>query len=187
MLSTIYTVNINAISGPANSDGFLDVKTIPQYMAAGSTPTNLNKSLTKERANVRVDNLVKQLQLVGNLYVTNMNTTGADANTDGTAFTCTVEVERGDSILTTPDESNAGQTLSGAAAIKRFIARSLLVTQSDDYAEYYDPTATSALTANGSTVSAVRYGTKIGQVVTGKLANTIAEAEAVITVTKINV
>lgn len=187
MLNTFYSVQINAISGPANSDGFIDPVRIQDYMVSGAAPTTKDQSVTKERANSRFDMLVQNLSIAGNLYVNNATATGANAITAPTRLDFTVEVERGDSVLSTKDENNAGQTLTGAAAIKRYVARSLISRRDSDFAEYYDPTKNDAVVANGATVSASRMGNRIDKIVVGALANTIAEAEAVITVTKINV
>lgn len=186
MLNTFYSVQINALSGPANSDGFIDPTRIEQYLAGGTPPSSLALSITKERANSRFEILTQTLGFVGNFYISNAIATGATANSAATSLTMTVEIERGDSVLVTKDENNAGQTLTGAAALKRLCARALVTGRASDYAEYYDPTATPALTANGATVNAIRVGPRIDKIAVGALANTITEAEAVITVSKFN-
>lgn len=185
ILSSFYTVSINTLTGPPNSDGFIDHTKIEQYMATGAAPTTVAQSLTKERANIRFDLLNQNLSLSGNIYVNNPVATGGNATTSPTNFAFTAHVERGDSILSTADETSPGTTLTGAAALKRFVARALLTSSTNDQQEYYDPTPTGALTANGATVSAIRVGSRIEKVTAGKLANTVSEAEAVITVTKI--
>lgn len=184
MRNTFYTVAITALSGPVNSDGFIDNKKIENYMAGGSTPTTAAQSITKERGNSRYETMISTLGMLANLYVHNPVATDGLANATPSAFSFTLESEHGDSVLVTPDESNGGALLTGALALKRVIARSLLVSK-QDFSDYYDPTLNNAITANGTMEAGARIGVRIEKVDVGKLANTISEAEAAITVTKI--
>lgn len=187
MINTYYTVSISLIGGAGTSDGFIDNTKMPKYMANGSVPTTATQSINKVRANHRFDNMVANLGLMSNCYLSSISATGANAIAQATTFAFTLESEHGDAPLVTPDENNPGQTLSGTAAIKRCVARAI-TTSWADAAEYYDPTSTTSQGTNngGSTTStAVRFGSRCEPVTVGALANSLTTAEAAITVTKV--
>lgn len=186
MASTYYDVAITTLTGlGADGGGFIDAKKVEGYMADGTTPSNVAASINKERANVRYESLVGKLGLMANLYVSNVVATGANASTAPSAFSFTLESEHGNECLVTTalvGEPSANTVLTGADAIKRVIARSL-VENHVDFGDYYDPTVTPAFIANASTVNAVRVGIRIERVVANAVANSITVAEAAITVT----
>jgi hypothetical protein len=184
MASTFYNVAITALTGSTNGGGFIDNKKIEHHMLTDDGPSDADESRDKERANIRFDTMVAKLGLLGNLYMSNVVATGANSTTDASSFTFTVESEHGDSTLYTEDENNSGVYLTGNAAIKRSVARALIIDR-NDFGDYYDPTMSNAVVNSGETVSAVRVGTRIEHVIAGALANSIANAEAAITVTKI--
>lgn len=187
MLSTMYQVTItNSFSNANTAAGFIDSKRTETYMAEGSTPATLAASINKERGNIRYRNVVEQLQTMANIYVTNTVANAATANSAATSFVMTLEVERGDDYLLTRDETaNNAVELSGAAAIKRCVARGLMVERLAERTEVVDPTA-SAGHRDGATANAIaRVGSRIMDVDVGKLTNNLTTAETAITVTKL--
>ena len=182
-ITSLYRVDISAVGmgGAAPADGFIDNTKIEDYMAAGSVPTTLVQSLAKERANMRFQRVRESVDLLGNCYFTNFTATGANSTAAATTFSVTVECEHGDQILTTADESNAGQPLSGIPALKRTVARAMIsnVVQNRTY---YDPT-TSGTTGNAT--NAVRDPAKLASVTAERLVASLSGAEAVITITKL--
>lgn len=185
-LMTSYSVSVNILVNGVNGDGFIDNQTTFQYMANGSMPATAAVSMSKARGNARYLMVVQQLGIVGNIYVTNQNAVGANANTAPTVFSFTATSEHGDACLSTPDELNPGQFLTGANCITRCVARAMCTNYTNDYMEYYNPASTQVVGNGGAlTSNAIRYGETIGQVVVGALANNLTAAQAVITVTQI--
>lgn len=182
-MPTQYEIVITAVGagGAAPADGFIDNKTIEQYMASGSLPTTLAQTTAKERANLRFDFLREQLQREANVYILEAVATGANATTAGTDFTLTVEVERGDSVLYTLDEGNGNAVLTEIDAITHWVARAL-VEERTTYGDTYDPTTAS--TAGNATLAA-RRGIRLEQIVVGALAANLTAAKALVTVTKL--
>ena len=185
MARTYYNVVITSLTGVgAEGSGFIDSKKVEHYMVDGAAPVSVAASINKERANIRYDNLIGKLGLAGNVYISNVIATGANASTAPSSFSFTMESEHGDDCLTTVSASNEpspGTVLTGANAIKRVVARSLIENRID-FGDYYDPTLKAAFIANASTVDAVRVGTRIERVVANAVANSITVAEAAITV-----
>jgi hypothetical protein len=115
----------------------------------GGTPTTLTQSLDKERATMRWDQTVANLGLLispvflGEIVKTGSGLTVADAQL-GTVpvanMSWTVGYDR-PSYLYMEDELNPGTYLSGAACIKRLIARALHSTMISNQ-EIFDPTIT---------------------------------------------
>jgi U3 small nucleolar RNA-associated protein 14 len=120
-MPSIYHVNIAQITGTANSAGFVDNTKIENYT---TEPQAKSDALNKERANIRFIKIVDGLQVMGNMDLVNVVATGANATTAPTAFEFDLSVDKGDSILFTKDETT-GAEITGAAAIKRVIARAL--------------------------------------------------------------
>lgn len=185
MARTYYNVVITSLTGlGADGGGFIDSKKVEHYMVDGSPPATVAAAIDKERANIRYDNLIGKLGLAGNVYISNVIATGANASTAPSSFSFTMESEHGDDCLTTVSastEPSPGTVLTGAAAIKRVVARALIENRID-FGDYYDPTVKAAFIANGSTVNAVRVGTRIERVVANAVANSITVAEAAISV-----
>lgn len=183
MLTTLYRVDIaaTAMGGAAPADGFIDHTPIENYIASGSEPTALANSLAKERGNLRYRAVREQLHQIANMAITNRVATGANADTAASTYSFTLEVERGDSVLSTRDESNNGAELTGAVAIKRAIARAM-ITPVTATTTYFDPTKTASA---GNATTAARNPAVIATVTADKLTTTLSAAEGVITVTKI--
>lgn len=184
MIETRYRVVIEGVNLPAPSDGFIDHNTVERYMADGSAPSSYNSSVAKERANRRYEFLHQALQIEANVYITDISTPGGSVDEAPSSFEFTAVVERGDGVLVTEDELNPGQVLEGEAALVRWIARSLIQSRASAPGDIYDPTETPARGYNEG-VMAVRRGVRIEKIDVGALAETIENAEALITITKL--
>lgn len=184
MPSTTYSVSIDALSKLTDeSKGFIDPKKVEQYMAEdGDAPATVATSRLKERGNIRYDMMIGSLGLMGNVYVSNVVATDATVDAAPSNLSFTLTSEHGEECLVTPDEENEGETLVGADAIKRVIARTLLGKRIDS-GDYYDPSTKSGIVSDGTTVNAVRMGTRIEDTTVEATCDTLSEAEAAITVT----
>lgn len=108
----------------------------------GGYPTTLANSQAKERANMRWNQIVSELEenatpnLLGNIV-----RTGNIANVAPTSVTFTVGYERPDTVYTVarPAEPDAGTVYVGANAIKRQVARALTSTLISNR-KVFDPT-----------------------------------------------
>lgn len=178
MYPTVYKITIANATGAAPANGFVDNTTIEQYMAAGSSPTTYAQCQAKERANIRFSMLCQQLGLEANVYVTDMVATSASATAEAAPFVIHATIERGDGVLSTRDESNAGATLTGTAALKRWAARALIEARTLN-AAIVDPTLTGA---PGNATTAMRVGVRTESLVVGAVAANLTAAEALITV-----
>ncbi len=192
---TLYSITItNGNSNSAPKDGFVDNLKIENYnVSLVTTPVSLTLALAKakRRANIRYREIINQLAIVANTYVVdNAITSDATYHSEATSFTFLIIIEHGDACLTTPDESNPGQFLTGTACITRCVARALtndMIRQED----FLDPTDT---TSTAGTTSVIRYGTRIWPAVAGtgsfefEIGNYAADlptAEGFITTTKV--
>ena len=112
-----YTVNIGVLAS-----GHVDHITPENYPAFA---TNKVLSLVKERANMRWEEIIRQIsETIQPLQISGVVATGADENTEATAFDFTVAYDRVE-YLRTEDELNPGIYLEGADAIKRWVERAL--------------------------------------------------------------
>lgn len=186
MASTTYTVSIDALSKlSVESQGFIDPKKVEQYMAnGGAAPANVAASRAKERGNIRYEMMIGSLGLMGNVYVSDIVTTGATVDAPPSNLTFKLISEHGEECLVTPDEENEGEVLVGAEAVKRVIARTLLAKRIDS-GDFYDPSTKGGIVADGSSVNAVRMGTRIEDTTVAPAADNLSEAESAITVTKV--
>lgn len=121
----------NTTSNTSPSDGFVDDKNVSDYLTIDqingiyiNKPTSLALALAKARGFIRYQKIVDNLNF-------NQNTLGiidivsdATVNTEATQISFTVIYDKPD-YLTTTDETKIGNILTGAAAIKRWIARAL--------------------------------------------------------------
>lgn len=185
-MSSIYDIVISGASFTGNTtprEGFLDLKSVYTYMANTSTlPTSLATATAKAKANRRYRNLILMIQTMGNAYVRANSVTGGGIDSAPTSITVRIEFEHGDNTLYTADESNAGQWLTGIAAIKRCAARALTLNEAV-HLETFDPT-TVAQNKNGAVVNTPKGITSFIATV-GNVAADLTAAEAAITVTKI--
>lgn len=192
MLSTFYRVSINAIAGSGDNAGFIDSKTVEMYMANNGVappvpPTSLTTSTNKVRANTRYKNVLEKVQAMGAIYTSNVIVTGGTVDTAPSNVSFTLEVERGDSILTTRDDSNSAIEITGENAIKRCVARGLMVSNQNFVFPVYDPTKTTAAQNGSVSNAAARVGSTTLTFNVGALANSVSTAEAAVTVTRLSV
>jgi hypothetical protein len=181
MLSTLYSVTIAGVNNAAPADGFIDYTTIEQYMAQGSIPTTYAQTTAKERANIRFKFLQQQIQNEANVYLTNFVAAGGSSTAAPSSFTFTAEVERGDSVLFTRDETNNNAEMTGMDALTRWIARALIESRTT-ISDVYDPTKE---TTPGNSTPAARFGVRETSITVGKLYSNLTTATAAITVTKL--
>lgn len=192
MLSTFYRVSVNAIAGSGDNAGFIDSKTVEMYMANNGVsptiqPASLTTSTNKTRANIRYKNVLEKLQYIGNMYTSNVVITGGSIDTPPTNVAFTLEIERGDSILTTRDDANTAIEITGANAIVRAVARGLMVTNQNFVYPVYDPTKTTAAQNGSVSNAAARVGEATLTFNVGALTNSVVTAEAAVTVTRLSV
>lgn len=179
MLSTLYSVTIAGVNNSAPNDGFVDFFTIEQYMAQGSMPSTYDQTTAKERANIRYKFLVQQLQVCANMYVTGWVSNGGSAIAAPTSVTFSLEIERGDSVLYTLDETANNAPLVGTDALVRLIARALCETRTT-VSDVYDPTK---MTTPGNSTQVARYGVRETTIVVGPAYSNLTAAANAITVT----
>jgi hypothetical protein len=172
-----YRVVISAtgLGDAGTGNGFIDHKKVAQYVAEGGTaPTSVGQSIAKERGNSRYETLIGTLSMASNVAITNQTATGGSAIADPTAFQFDVFLERGDDAI-------ANEGLTGAAALKRLVARALLIARTDR-TDYFDPTTSAAKGDNAPTLAA-RNADVVADVAVGALTTVLATAETAITVT----
>jgi hypothetical protein len=185
MLNTIYQVSIQNSFAAANATtGFIDDKELGYYMAKGQQPNGLQAGLDKERGNLRFRNVVEKMQEMGTIYVANTVAVGGTANTAPSSFTMTLTVEHGDDSLITRDEANGNVEITGIPALKRCIARGLMETRLGWTTEVIDQTKSTGFRDGATANAIVRVGSRIMQIDVGALTNSVATAEAAITVTR---
>jgi hypothetical protein len=184
MLSTYYRVSIAGISGTGDAAGFIDAKKVEYYMAnGGAAPASLTTSTNKVRANVRFKDVVENLQLMGNVYVSNVVANAATVDTAPSDISFTLESERGDETLITPDENTPGAYLTGANAIVRCVARGLTESRLNYVYPVYNPTLTTAAQNGGTSNAAVRIGSGTITFNVAALSNSVSSAASSVTVT----
>jgi hypothetical protein len=181
-----YRVVISAtgLGGAAPADGFIDNTTMEAYLTQGGSAPNITQTLAKERGNSRYEMMIWSSMQSFNYAISNIVATGGDSTTAPTAFQFDMTIERGDSVLYTADENNAGQFLTGVAALKRILARTLMIGRTDR-TEYIDLTASNVPTGTQDNAgnSGVRRGNTIADVVIGALTSSLSTAESKITIT----
>lgn len=115
-----YTVSIGVLVS-----GHIDHTTPEQYGAAGAFPSTNALSLVKERANMRWEEIIRQVsETIQPLQISGVVATDAEEDVEATAFGFTLAYDRVE-YLRTEDELNPGVYLTGNAAIKRWIERAL--------------------------------------------------------------
>ena len=202
---TLYSISItNSNSNISPNDGFVDNTTIEQYYASlGSfttTPSGLTLNLCKAkvRGNTRYREIINQMAIVSNTYVTeqadvvgtntmpSVSAPGGSGTTEPTSISFYVIVEHGDASLITADELNPGQYLTSTACLQRCVARALINDMFREVA-VFDPTEGTTTGSWGSTASWIRYGTRIynNTFEIGPYVTTIADANPLITVTQV--
>ncbi|NJO61090.1 MAG: hypothetical protein HC836_23350 [Richelia sp. RM2_1_2] len=186
-ISVYFAVEIatpGVLAAPA--DGFIDDLSPENYAvnpidptanprATGSYPTTKILSLAKERANMRWEEILTQcsltIQPTQQLYV---SATGATHNAEATTMSFVLKYDRPEYVAT-EDELTPGTILVGADAVKRFVARALVIDIKKNR-DLYNPDI--VMTAAGSQVQ----GPIIEDVTAAKIFADLVTAEASITV-----
>lgn len=178
---SVYDIVIAGVTAAAPSDGFIDPVNVYRYTSLNPNdkPTTFVLSKAKSRANRRYKTLVNTIMNTSALRITNTTVGGSpNANTAPTSLTVRVEVQS----ISTPDENNVGQTLTGVAAVRRIAARALVRTETV-VLEILDPTESA--TPGNATLFA-RTGPRFEETVVGPLYASLTLAEAGITVNTIS-
>ena len=189
-----YSITItNSIVNSGAATGFVDNQTIQGYYSATpyaleTTPTGLTLALSqaKRRGNVRYAEIIRQIELVSNVWIDpkSITASGGTALLEPTNFGFHLIGLRGDAAFVTADESVPGASLTSTACIQRCIARALIADMLREI-DVFDPTATISLGTYGSTTSVPRFGTRINVASSfeiGAYASSLAAATAVIAV-----
>lgn len=178
-----YDITITTLGGAAPADGFIDSKNSYMYIKeAQPAPTTLANAKAKARAYARYKHIVvamAQFSALGG--VISFTPTGGGPNAAHTSVVLRVRL-RSAAGLVTNDELNAGQTLTGLAAIERIVARCLIQGQNPYTMEVYDPTTFAPRDTDGADTAARPKLSSIIIDQVGALAASIAAAEAAITV-----
>jgi hypothetical protein len=177
-MPTNYRITIAKSEGAAPANGFIDNKRVEQYMAEGSIPTNLAASTAKERANLRYRRMIEQIQLLGNIYVSDIVAADADANTAPTTFVFTATVEHDVAGLRVEDATDPGTYLTGMDALERQISTALIAGFSQ-ITDTFDPTIART---PGNILESARFGHRIAQIVVDPPVTTYTAANALITI-----
>lgn len=111
----------------------------------GGSPSTLEQSTNKALANMRWLMVINQLEMFSTPFMLNdvLGTGNFDGSDELNTFSFTVGYERPDqiSVVETEGEPNPGNILTGAAAIKRAVARGLIATYKGN-TNLFDPTIT---------------------------------------------
>lgn len=106
----------------------------------GGSPNTYAQSVNKQLATMRWQQVVNQLELFSTPFMLNdqLGTGNYDGTGELTTMSFTVAYEHPDQIQT-EDELNAGEMLTGTAAIKRAVARGLTASYTGNQ-QVFDPT-----------------------------------------------
>ena len=178
-----FNIAINQLAGAAPNDGFVDNNSSVFYIQNNGTDLgtgwamDLAHAQAKARANIRWSSVLQQLELQATPYlVCSIVATGADQNTPASVFSFSVAYQDVEP-LNTLDETAASPTyLTGAAAIKRFVARALTNNITTNYM-VMDPSIVGS--------NQCHYGPSTQVIIAGAAAASIPVAEAQITVTQV--
>ena len=178
-LHAFYRVTINNVGllSTDPSNGFID----PRYpwsidFNGVYADTNL-LSYAKTRGNERWKNIVQQIELRTTPRFVNIDVTGGDQNTAPTSMSFTLDFDRPEVIFDeNPEQLPSAAPLTGIAAITRWIARALIMDRTNNVQVYKPETASKFNIVQGISTMILEIG---------QLCNTIADANAVITVTQI--
>jgi hypothetical protein len=195
-LPSFYRISISGPTNSAPADGFVDNMRAEQYLAnaVGADGTNessldnlpaftLANSMAKKRGNIRYNEVVAQMGLVGNINISNIVATGASATSSATTFNFDVIIEHGDGSLRTWDETSPGTVLTNPqTVIARTISRALIANVTVQ-ADILDPTANTSVGVLGATRSTPRYGVRYESLIVAPVYSSLSTANSAITVT----
>lgn len=140
-------------------------------------PDSLAESLDIERANMRFEAVIRGVSTtIHPLFTADIVTVGRTVDTPATNIKFTLPYDRPE-FLDTEDETSPPDRLTGAVAVKRFVARELIRDVVVNR-EVFNPELTPG-------VDAQELGAQILEVTAVKAAANLAAAEAAITVTEI--
>lgn len=178
-MSTFDIVITPGAEPAAPADGFIDIKSSDSYIKGGGMHATVAKARAKARAFRRYFKLIHQIENMATTSIVSATATGAAIDTAATDLKMRLAFNT--SALTTEDENNPGQLLTGAAALKRCVARALILSE-DIRMEYFDPTQPSVV-QNGVAVAGARIGPRFETQTVGAIAASLTAAEALVTVT----
>lgn len=145
-----YTVSIGALAG-----GHVDHTTPEQYGALSDFPTTKILSLEKESANMRWEEIIRQVSAtIQPLQISGVVATGADEDTEATAFDFTLAYDRVEYVRT-EDELNLGTFLEGVDAVKRWVERALTIEISSNRFIYNPDIVPSTTIVSGPAIEEV--------------------------------
>ncbi len=176
--------DISIASTGQTGDGFIDYLSVYDYMNANPAdiPTNLAASVKKSHALRRNKNVVLSIQFYSALAINSVTTTGSPS-TNAAPTTIVYRVEGDKTLVTTPDETSPGTTLTGDAAIKRIVSRAMVKAETIGM-DIYDPTTA---TAPGNTTLWARTGPTFSASTVGALfSGSLTTAAAAITITTVS-
>lgn len=165
---TAFTINAGG-SGFTSATATID---LPRLL-----PDSLAESLDIERANMRFEAVIRGVSTtIHPLFTADIVTVGRTVDTPATNIKFTLPYDRPE-FLDTEDETSPPTRLTGADAVKRFIARELIRDVVVNR-EVFNPELTPG-------VDAQELGSQILEVTAVKAAANLAAAESGITVTEI--
>ncbi len=136
---TYYRVVITTLTGgAAPADGGIDNITPEQYGANADFPTTLDNSLAKERANMRYEEVIRQVSLMIQPILVSAFTSDAGGDQEASSFEFTLMFDR-DYYVFTIDETSSPDVITGADAVKRCVERALIIDIVKNR-QIYDPT-----------------------------------------------
>lgn len=163
---------------PAPADGFADWVTLSEYVAGSTEPASVANSKAKARANYRWRLLTQYLNEVA--WVADLSLV---SNAGATVDLAPTQLQFRVAWQTDPlveDELNAGQYLTGTAAVRRAVVRPFVWDHNVVSLLWWDP---SPLPDKGWFNSEEVVGNPFASA--GNLTNRIAAAEALVTVTQL--
>lgn len=183
-----YRVTINQMTGAAEKAGFIDHRTLEEYInnGNGTFPASLASAENKARGNLRYLRLINLLEENATpSLITEINNGGATVDTEGTSFEFTIVYERPDYIYTYNELFGTGHSsgnikiLTNEDAIRRIVARVFVEDFISNWRYPYDP-STSNLGYHW-----IDKSVKAESPLSGTLEARITAAEANVTVVEI--
>lgn len=189
---TYFLVTLTPTSGAAPADGFVDNKTVQDYITYGSNtddegagwPSSADTALAKARANLRWINIIDRVTTtISPIDIKVTTNTGGTTDTAPTTFEFVVVTDRPNSIVI-DDVNNPGVTLIGAPAIQRFVEMALMDTFSKNFLVMLPQEVSGS--AQGTQVNPkAHYGESIQVVTAGAIAPDLTTATSLVTVTEV--
>lgn len=174
-IPSYYKIEISNATGSGNKNGFIDPTTPEVYAITDSFPTSFELSKAKERGNMRWNCLIEVLEeRIVPIILKPFEVVGADKDTEASSISLILAVDRPE-YLNTEDEETPSSRLEGVDAIKRWVARSLLVTTKVNR-EIYNP----------EMVDSVVQGPLILEIIAESPVSDLTAAEALITVIELD-